>query len=91
METEQLQSLIRQKLKSGGLPYDSMPRFWGGPGNGEDCDACNTPITHAQLVMEGIASTFTVKKPIQFHVRCFYVWDVERRKDEAQPHIQSDC
>jgi hypothetical protein len=64
-------------------PYDSMPRFWGGPGNGEDCDACNTPITHAQLVMEGIASTFTVKKPIQFHVRCFYVWDVERRKDEA--------
>src|SRR5439155_18614524 len=35
-------------------------------GNGEDCDGCNTPITHTQLVMEGIASTFTVKSPFSF-------------------------
>ena len=36
-------------------------------------------ITKEQLVMEGIASVFTSKKPVQFHVQCFYVWDAERR------------
>jgi hypothetical protein len=79
VESEDLRILIRQKLKSGRLPYDSMPRFWGGPGPGEGCDGCNTPITHSQLVMEGIASTYSVKKPMQLHVKCFYIWDVERR------------
>jgi len=40
-------------------------------------------ITTQQLVMEGIASTLSDrpndKKPVQFHVKCFYVWDAERR------------
>jgi len=34
-------------------------------------------------VMEGIASTLSdrpkEKKPIQFHVSCFQIWDAERR------------
>ena len=64
-------SLIREKLKDGRLPYDSMPRFWGGAGNGERCDACDEAIPKEELVMEGIASTPTDKKPIQFHVVCF--------------------
>jgi len=34
-----------------------MPRFWGGPADGQICDACDTRITKEQLVMEGIAST----------------------------------
>jgi hypothetical protein len=28
--------------------------------------------------MEGIASTHTDEKSIQFHVKCFDVWDAER-------------
>jgi hypothetical protein len=40
-------------------------------------------ITREQLVMEGIASTLSDRpkdlKPVQFHVKCFYVWDGERR------------
>jgi len=79
MEIEALRRLIRSKLNDGRLPYDSMPRFWGGPGDGEQCDVCDTLITKEQLVMEGIASVFTSKKPVQFHVRCFYAWDAERR------------
>ena len=63
----------------GRLPYDSMPTFWGGPGDGAQCDACDTRITKKQLVMEGIASVFTSKKPFRFHVQCFYAWDAERR------------
>ena len=29
--------------------------------------------------MEGIASVLSNKKPVQFHVPCFYAWDAERR------------
>ena len=83
METDALRTLIRQKLKDGHLPFNSMPRFWGGPADGEVCDACDKPITKQQLVMEGIASTLSdrrkEKKPIQFHVSCFQIWDAERR------------
>ena len=34
-----------------------MPRFWGGPVDGEICDACDTRITKEQFVIDGIAST----------------------------------
>jgi hypothetical protein len=36
MEIEALRLLIRSKLNDGRLPYDSMPRFWGGPGDAWD-------------------------------------------------------
>ena len=78
MEAEALRLLIRSKLNDGRLPYNSMPRFWGGPGDGQQCDACDTRITKEQFVMEGIASMRTDEKPVQFHVKCFYVWDAER-------------
>jgi hypothetical protein len=87
METDTLRLLIRDKLKDGRLPLNSMPRFWGGPADGEVCDACDQLITKQQLVMEGIASTLSdrpkEKKPIQFHVTCFQIWDVERRTQEV--------
>ena len=35
--------------------------------------------------MEGVASVFTNTKPIQFHVKCFYVWNVERLRVIAPP------
>jgi hypothetical protein len=79
MEAEDLRLLIRSKLNDGSLPYDSMPKFWGGVGGGEQCDACEALITKEQLVIEGVASMHTDKKPTQFHVKCFYVWDAERR------------
>jgi len=71
--------LIREKLKDGCLPSDSMPRFWAGrPGNEEICDACDLRIEKTQLVMAGIASKISDKKPVQFHVVCFQLWDHER-------------
>jgi hypothetical protein len=79
METAALRIIIRQKLQDGRLPYDGMPRFWGGLADGEMCDACDALIGKEQLVMEGIASTFSNKKAIQLHVRCFHIWDHERR------------
>ena len=80
--------LIREKIKDGRLPYNSTPRFWGAPADGEVCDVCDKPITKQQLVMEGIASTLSDgpknKKPIQFHVTCFQIWDAERRRPQEQ-------
>jgi len=86
METEALRTLIRKKLKDGRLPLNSVSRFWGGPADGEVCDACDKPITKQQLVLEGIASVLgdAPKKPIQFHVACFQVWDAERRRPPEQ-------
>jgi hypothetical protein len=84
MNADAIRILIRDKLKSGRLPYDSMPRFWGGPGNNERCDACDLLITKVQLVLEGISKVASDKKPIQFHVVCFQLWDHARR---AEPKV----
>ena len=83
MEADAIRLLIRQKLNDGRLPYDSMPRFWGGPGNEEICDACDLRIEKTQLVMEGIASRIRDKKPVQFHVICFQLWDHARRESNS--------
>jgi hypothetical protein len=77
MEDHTLHLLIRGKLADGRLPQDSIPRVWGGPGNGESCDACEEIITKAQFVMEGISSEGGLG--VQLHVRCFQIWDAVRQ------------
>jgi len=79
VDTDALRALIRDKLKDGRLPLNSMPRFWGGPADGEVCDACDKPITKQQLIMEGMVATPGGTNPIQFHVQCFQFWETERR------------
>ena len=82
MDMPTLRLLIRSKLADGRLPLNSIPRIWGGPGNCEVCDACETIVTKDELIMEGI-SLDQGRKPIQLHTRCFYLWDVERRMPAA--------
>jgi hypothetical protein len=82
LDTDVLRQLIRDKLEDGRLPYNSIPRVWGGKGAGEICDACEESVTPAHLVMEGV-STDMVKRAVQFHVGCFYLWDVARRDPSA--------
>lgn len=76
MDQEALRLLIRRKLADGDLPHNSIPRIWGGPGNGEDCDACRGVISNTQFLMEGISTL--ANQGVQFHVECFYIWDLER-------------
>lgn len=76
MDSDSIRLTIRLKLAAGSLPHNSIPRFWGGPPNGEDCDACDEVIRADQLLMEGI-STLT-NEGIQMHVLCFSIWDEER-------------
>jgi hypothetical protein len=77
-----LRVLIRAKLADGGLPINSIPRVWGGPGNGETCDACEKIITKDEFVMEGIGVEGS-RQPIQLHVACFRLWDEERRQSSG--------
>ena len=76
MDQDALRLLIRRKLASGELPHDGIPRFWGGPPDGEECDACEEVIRADQVVMEGISSTNN--QGLQLHVECLYLWDDER-------------
>ena len=76
MDSESIRLTIRHKLAAGSLPHNSIPRFWGGPPNGEDCDACDEVIKADELLIEGI-STLT-NEGIQMHVLCFSMWDEER-------------
>jgi hypothetical protein len=84
-----LRSLIRSKLEAGLLPYNHIPRVWGGPASGETCDACDSLISKDEFVIEGIAvagdaqnalNTVDRRKPLQLHVPCFSLWDQERRR-----------
>ena len=84
MEERSLRLLIRQKLLEGRLPYDHIPRVWGGPGSLETCDACEASIREDQIIMEGIALEGG-RKPLQMHVKCFSVWDEERRTEDSWP------
>ena len=78
MGREDLHLLIRQKLEDGRLPHDRVSRGGGRPADGEKCDACETLITRAQLVVEGITLAGG-GRPIQLHVECFQLWNDERR------------
>jgi hypothetical protein len=79
-----LRVLIRAKLADGRLPVNSIPRMWGGPGNGESCHGCGKIVTKREFLMEGIALT-PGQTPVQFHVECFYFWELERRILLEQP------
>ena len=50
MDQATIRLTIRRKLDDGTLPHNSIPRFWGGPADGEFCDACEEVITAAQLL-----------------------------------------
>jgi len=79
MDQESLRLFIRRKLQDGRLPHDSITRVWSSPSDGETCDACDAILSKEQLLMEAITLVPLGRRPFQFHVRCFQVWDHERQ------------
>ena len=76
--------IVTAKLADGRLPYDdSIPRIWGGLGNGQTCAACEQTIRSSDFVMESVESSGGMD--LKFHVRCFYVWDAVRRVPRKPP------
>jgi hypothetical protein len=87
MDQDILRRLIEAKLADGRLPHDNIPRVWGGPSDGDTCNACDEVITKAHLVMEGIS---TEGGGVRLHVQCFYLWDTMRTvalRDAEFPHV----
>ena len=78
MEPEALRLLILSKLADGKLPLESFTNVWGGPGNGETCDACGTIVTNHEFVIEGV-SLAGGGKALYLHAGCFWAWEAERR------------
>jgi hypothetical protein len=78
MDQESLRRLIRRKLHDRSLPHDGIRTVWSTPSDGETCDACDTLLTKDQLLMEGVTLDLG-RTPLQMHVRCFQMWDHERR------------
>ena len=76
MDVDRIRSIVGRKLTSGELPNDHIPRFWGGPSDGELCDVCEEAVRADQLIMECISTQ--TNQGLQFHVECFYIWDAER-------------
>jgi hypothetical protein len=82
VDIEALRALVRLKLADGSLPMNSILRVWGGAGNGEICGVCGAIVNEDEFVMEGSAAADG--KGIRLHVRCFSVWESERRRAVSQ-------
>jgi hypothetical protein len=78
MDQEALRLLIRRRIHDRRLPHDGVRTVWSTPSDGETCDACDTVLTKDQLLMEGCPLDLG-RRPFQMHVRCFQMWDHERR------------
>jgi hypothetical protein len=74
LNDETLRLLIRSKLHNGRLPQDGIRAAWGIPSDGETCNACDTVFAKNQLLMATLG-----RRPVEMHVRCFQIWDQERR------------
>jgi len=85
MDQESLQRLIRHKIQDGRLPHDGLKRIWSSPSDVETCDACGVVLERHELLMEGFTLDLG-RKPFKLHVRCFHVWDHERRAASARLH-----
>ena len=79
MDHESLRHLIQQKLADARLPQDHMPRIWGGPADGDMCDACDLVVSGGEYVIEGVSGFGSDKRAVQFHVQCFALWDEMRQ------------
>jgi hypothetical protein len=83
MDIDALCLIIRSKITDGRLPRNGTERVWGARGTGEICDACDTPITKDEFIIEGVYLHCTLEDAalaLLLHARCFWLWDSERRQ-----------
>jgi hypothetical protein len=78
LNAEALRLHIRRKLQNDQLSHDGVRTVWSSPSDGEKCDACDTVLAKDQLLLEG-ATLGLARRRLQMHVRCFQIWDQERR------------
>jgi hypothetical protein len=89
LNAEALRLLVRRKIRDRRLPHDGIRTVWSTPSDGETCDACDTVLTKDQLLMEESPLDLG-RKPFQMHVRCFQIWDHERRATQPSRLLQEE-
>ena len=78
MDQEALRLLIQRKIRDGRLPRDGIKNFGSSRSDGERCDGCDTILSKDEMLMEGVTMDLG-RRPLRLHVRCFQIWDHERR------------
>ncbi len=77
-----LRERAREVIRTGKLPSRRPDRMWGGPGADAHCAVCGTTVPRAQVEFEieffENGDESKVDK-YHVHVRCFSVWELERR------------
>jgi hypothetical protein len=77
-----LRANAREAIRTGNVP--ATRRTWGGPGVGAPCSVCGEPIKRDQLELETEFARDGDNPGLDkfhIHVRCFAVWELERRQD----------
>lgn len=84
-----LRAKAREVIRAGKLPSRRPDRTWGGPGVGAPCSVCGEPIRQDQLELE-TEFAHNGGNPgldkFHIHVRCFAVWELERRANGGTEH-----
>jgi hypothetical protein len=70
-DSSEIITAIRAKIADGRLPVERPSQIWAGDGSGEPCDACDRPITPAEIEYE---AQFLPARMLRFHRMCFDAW-----------------
>lgn len=76
MDRAIVEELIRLKLQSHRLPGRAAVGFRETAGDGQPCDACDSPIDRREKAVLVMVSLEWLS--VRFHVDCYKVWDEER-------------
>jgi hypothetical protein len=75
----------REVIRAGRLPHRPPDRMWGGPGVGDPCVVCGSPVMRGQLELE---VEFARNGPgsgadrYHIHIGCFQAWESELQNYE---------
>jgi hypothetical protein len=63
---------VLEAIARGQLPPALPRKTWGGPGDGDECAVCGTPITAEQIETEFEAGG----RSYHLHIQCFAAWEL---------------
>ena len=80
LDEPRLRELAREAVRIGRLPARRQNRTWGGPGAGDPCAVCGTPVAKEMEISMSFAHDGDSPGLDKFHLHvcCFAAWEFER-------------